>query len=73
MPYSLTWLPDVLRGAGLKVAEVDGWRERGRGEMGRVLESYFEARVVDAQDEDMPDGVPAVSYTHLTLPTKRIV
>ena len=37
MPYSLTWLPDVLRGAGLKVAEVDGWRERGRGEMGRVL------------------------------------
>lgn len=37
MPYSLTWLPDVLRSAGLKVAEVDGWRDRGRGDMGRVL------------------------------------
>ena len=37
MPYSLTWLPGVLRNAGLKVATVDGWEERGRGEMGRIL------------------------------------
>jgi predicted chitinase/peptidoglycan hydrolase-like protein with peptidoglycan-binding domain len=37
MAYSLTWLPQVLRGAGLKVAEVPGWAERGRGEMGTVL------------------------------------
>jgi hypothetical protein len=29
MPFSLTWLPDVLRGAGLKVAEVPGWQNRG--------------------------------------------
>lgn len=36
MAYSLTWLPQVLRGAGLKVAEVPGWADRGRGEMGRV-------------------------------------
>jgi crotonobetaine/carnitine-CoA ligase len=28
------------------------------GEMGRVLDRYFEARVVNARDEDMPDGVP---------------
>lgn len=36
MPYSLTWLPEVLRGAGLKVAEVEGWANRGRGEMGKI-------------------------------------
>jgi peptidoglycan hydrolase-like protein with peptidoglycan-binding domain len=37
MPFSLTWLPRVLEGAGLKVATEFGWENRGRGEMGRVL------------------------------------
>jgi N-acetyl-anhydromuramyl-L-alanine amidase AmpD len=36
MTFSLTWLPDVLLAAGLKVAEQPGWRTRGRGEMGVV-------------------------------------
>ena len=36
MVFSLTWLPGVLKAAGLKVAEVDGWRSRGRAEMGTV-------------------------------------
>lgn len=36
MTYSLVWLPDVLRQANLKVAEVDGWKTRGRGDMGDV-------------------------------------
>jgi N-acetyl-anhydromuramyl-L-alanine amidase AmpD len=36
MAFSLTWLPDVLLDAGLKVAEQPGWEARGRGEMGRV-------------------------------------
>jgi hypothetical protein len=36
MPYSLTWLPDVLKSAGLKVALVPGWEDRGTGEMGEV-------------------------------------
>ena len=34
MTYSLTWLPEVLRAAGLKVAEVDGWTTRGHGDVG---------------------------------------
>jgi peptidoglycan hydrolase-like protein with peptidoglycan-binding domain len=34
MPYALTWLPDVLLRAGLKVAEVPGWENRGRGAVG---------------------------------------
>lgn len=37
MAYSLTWLPQVLRSAGLKVATEFGWENRGRGEMGEIL------------------------------------
>jgi peptidoglycan hydrolase-like protein with peptidoglycan-binding domain len=36
MPFSLIWLPHVLMDAGLKVATVDGWENRGRGDMGRI-------------------------------------
>ena len=36
MAFSLTWLPDVLLDAGLKVAEQPGWRTRGRGEAGPI-------------------------------------
>lgn len=36
MTYSLTWLPQVLRAAGLKVAEQPGWATAGRAEMGTV-------------------------------------
>lgn len=36
MTYSLTWLPSVLRKAGLKVVEVDGWQTRGRGDIGKI-------------------------------------
>lgn len=36
MTYKLTWLADVLRAAGLKVVELDGWKTRGRAEMGNV-------------------------------------
>src|SRR5689334_8344946 len=34
MSLSLTWLPTVLGAAGLKVALVDGWENRGRGDVG---------------------------------------
>jgi hypothetical protein len=37
MVYSLAWLSDALLGAGLKVAPVDGWEIRGRGDVGRTL------------------------------------
>lgn len=36
MPYSLTWLPAVLRNAGLKVATIDGWENRGSGDVGQI-------------------------------------
>ena len=37
MVFKLTWLPEVLKSAGLKVAEVRGWQARGRREMGTVV------------------------------------
>ena len=37
MAFSLTWLPDVLMMAGLKVSLVDGWQARGRGDVGRIF------------------------------------
>jgi peptidoglycan hydrolase-like protein with peptidoglycan-binding domain len=36
MAFSLTWLPEVLEAAGLKVAEQPGWRTRGNSEMGTI-------------------------------------
>lgn len=36
MVYSLTWLPQVLRDAGLEVLEHAGWQTRGHGDMGKV-------------------------------------
>jgi hypothetical protein len=35
--FSLIWLPEVLKAAGLKVAKVEGWESRGRAEMGDVF------------------------------------
>jgi peptidoglycan hydrolase-like protein with peptidoglycan-binding domain len=37
MPHSLIWLPSVLKAAGLKVALVDGWEDRGHGDVGRIF------------------------------------
>lgn len=34
--FSLTWLAQVLKDAGLTVAEQPGWQSRGRGPMGNV-------------------------------------
>jgi len=37
MSHSLTWLPEVLRAADLKVALVDGWENRGSRDVGSIL------------------------------------
>jgi len=37
MTFSLTWMADVLKQAGLKVAPVDGWEDRGLGDVGPTL------------------------------------
>src|ERR1035437_1796530 len=35
--FSLLWLPDVLKAAGLNVQAVDGWQTRGHGDFGKPL------------------------------------
>ena len=37
MAFSLTWLPIVLKQAGLKVSEVPGWQNRGSTDVGRIF------------------------------------
>lgn len=37
MIHSLTWLPAVIETAGLKVALVDGWESRSRGDAGPIF------------------------------------
>jgi peptidoglycan hydrolase-like protein with peptidoglycan-binding domain len=37
MAFSLTWLPDVLTDAGLKISLVDGWEDRGLGDVGSIF------------------------------------
>lgn len=37
MAFSLTWLPDVLKNAGLKVSLVPGWENRGLGDVGSIF------------------------------------
>lgn len=37
MTFSLVWLPDVLKTAGLKVALDPGWENRGHGDVGSIL------------------------------------
>jgi GH24 family phage-related lysozyme (muramidase)/peptidoglycan hydrolase-like protein with peptidoglycan-binding domain len=36
MTYQLQWMPEVLLDVGLRVAECEGWRERGRADMGKL-------------------------------------
>ena len=37
MAFSLTWLLPVLQDAGLKVAAVNGWENRGGGDVGKTV------------------------------------
>ena len=37
MIHSLTWLPGVLKAAGLKVALIDDWESHGRGDVGKLF------------------------------------
>ena len=37
MTFALSWLPDELNSAGLKVGVVDGWENRGRGDVGEIF------------------------------------
>lgn len=50
MTYSLTWLPGVLRAAGLRVVEIPGWETRGQGDVGKIqlIMGHHTAEKIDA-------------------------
>ena len=54
MSFALTWLPGVLEAAGHKVARVDGWENRGRGEVGRTLGVICHHTANPRRDLNMP-------------------
>src|SRR5215467_4207855 len=53
MPYSLTWLLQVLEDAGLKVAPVDGWEDRGNGDV-RTIEGVICHHTAGPRNGNMP-------------------
>ncbi len=52
--FALNWLPKVLEDAGLKVARVDGWENRGRGEVGKTLGVICHHTANPRKDLNMP-------------------
>src|SRR3546814_2733074 len=73
MAYKLTWLADVLRAAGCTVVEEDGWKDRGRGQMGNVL-GVMQHHTGPGSEKGLPelirDGRPDVAgpLSQLFLP-----
>lgn len=53
MAFQLTWMPRVLRQAGLKIAETPGLVDRGRGNM-RHVRGVICHHTVGARDGNMP-------------------
>lgn len=54
MTFQLTWLPTVLRNAGLKVAEENGWANRGRGNMSSSVKGVVCHHTVGRPTGNMP-------------------
>jgi len=67
MAFSLTWLPQVLKDNGLKVALVDGWENRGHGDVGKIVGVICHHTATPPPKTNMPtlktlvDGRPDLS------------
>lgn len=61
MTFQLTWLPTVLRDAGLKVAEEPGWANRGRRDMSRTVKGVVCHHTVGRPTGNMPSLKTLVS------------
>lgn len=79
MAHSLTWLPDALKIAGLKVSLVDGWQDRGRGDVGRIF-GVICHHTAGSRNGNMPslrtlvngrEGLPAPSRNSASAATAR--
>lgn len=52
-PYSLLWMPEVLRKSGLKVEEVSGWQYRGHGDV-KNIEGVLLHHTAGSSEGNMP-------------------
>ena len=53
MAFSLTWLPEVLTRAGLKISLDPGWETRGAGDVGRIF-GVICHHTVGARSQNIP-------------------
>lgn len=54
MAFSLTWLPQILKDRGLKVALTDGWENRGHGDVGRIVGVICHHTATPGKKANMP-------------------
>lgn len=54
MAFSLTWLPQVLKDSGLKVAVTNGWENRGHGDVGNIVGVLCHHTATPGQNANMP-------------------
>ena len=60
----ITWVPDVLRKAGLQVVEYDGWRARGLSE----TRTFDPDSVIWHHDASAPGDSPGVVQSRMACP-----
>lgn len=54
MTFSLTWLPQVLKDSGLKVALTDGWENRGQGDVDNIAGVICHHTATPGKKANMP-------------------
>ncbi len=67
MTYSLTWLPTVLRKAGLNVIEQPGWQTRGHGDMSKV-EGILCHHTAECRDTNTEPALQVITHGRPDLP-----
>lgn len=66
MTYSLLWLPEVLRKAGLNVIEQDGWQDRGHGDMGKIF-GILAHHTAECRDDDTQPALKTITHGRVDL------
>jgi hypothetical protein len=73
MAFSLTWLPSVLKAAGLPVIEEPGWQTRGHGDVG-TIKGVIAHHTAGPKSGDDPDlGVVTNGRPDLAGPLAQLV
>jgi hypothetical protein len=66
MSYSATWLPDAIRDMGVEVVEVDGWQNRGHGDVDPMV--YVSHHTADGPNGRTPSLGIVINGAAYTAP-----